>query len=115
MIKADGSEERPLIAEAIDGFAWGPSQRLIVYNTVMTRGLNDLWMINVDGGEKRQLTVGDSYAELAPAWTPEGSRIVFQRADVQGNEAGIWSVAPDGTGLQQLSSVGRAVQVFAVR
>ena len=115
MIKADGSEERPLIAEAIDGFAWGPSQRLIVYNTVTTRGLNDLWMINVDGGEKRQLTVGDSYAELAPAWTPEGSRIVFQRADVQGNEAGIWSVAPDGTGLQQLSSVGRAVQVFAVR
>ena len=115
MIKADGSEERPLIAEAIDGFAWGPSQRLIVYNTVTTRGLNDLWMINVDGGEKRQLTVGDSYAELAPAWTPEGSRIVFQRADVQGNEAGIWSVAPDGTDLQQLSSVGRAVQVFAVR
>ena len=77
--------------------------------------MNDLWVIDVDEGQKRQLTVSDSYVELAPAWTPEGSRIVFQRTDVQGNEAGIWSVTPVGTDLQQLSSVGEAVQVFAVR
>ena len=115
LIKADGSQERSLVAEAIDGFAWEPDLRLIVYNTIKTRGLNDLWVMDVDKGEKHQLTVGDSYAELTPAWTPEGSRIVFQRADFQGNEAGIWSVAPDGTDLQQLSSVGTAVQVFAVR
>jgi len=115
LIKADGSEQRPLVTEAIDEFAWGPGQRLIVYNTVKIRNLNDLWVIDMDRGEKRQLTVNDPYVELAPAWTPEGSRIVFQRADLQGNEAGIWSVAPDGTDLQQLSSVGTAVQVFAVR
>jgi len=115
LIRVDGSEERPLVDEAIDGFAWAPGRRLIVYNTTATRGLNDLWVINVDVGEKHQLTVGDSYVELAPAWTPEGSRIVFQRVDVRGNEAGIWSVAPDGTDLQQLSSVGTAVQVFPVR
>jgi len=115
LIKADGSEERPLVAEAIDEFAWGPGWRFIVYNTVKTEGLNDLWVIDVDGGDRRQLTVGDPYVELTPAWTPEGSRIVFQRVDVQGNEAGIWSVAPDGADLQQLSSVGTAVQVFAVR
>jgi hypothetical protein len=60
--------------------------------------------------------VGDSYVELTPAWMPEGSRIVFQRTDIQqGNKAGIWNVAPDGTDLQQLCSVGAAVQVFAVR
>jgi Tol biopolymer transport system component len=115
LIKADGSEQRPLVTEAIDEFAWGPGQRLIVYNTVKTRGLNDLWVMDMDRGEKRQLTVNDPYVELAPTWTPEGSSIIFQRADLQGNEAGIWSVAPDGTGLQQLSSVGTAVQVFAVR
>ena len=69
----------------------------------------------MDGGEKRQLMVGGSYVELVPVWTPEGSCIVFQRADIQGNEAGIWNVAPDRTGLQQLSSVDAAVQVFAVR
>ena len=61
------------------------------------------------------MTVGDSYVELTPAWMPEGSRIVFQRTDIQGNKAGIWNVAPDGTDLQQLCSVGAAVQVFAVR
>lgn len=115
MIKADGSEERLLVAAAIGEFAWSPSQRLIVYNTAVTRGLNDLWMIDVDRGEKRQLTVDDPYVELAPAWTPEGSRIVFQRIDVRGDEAGIWSVAPDGTDLQQISTVGTTVQVFTVR
>lgn len=115
LIKADGSEERPLVTEAIDGFAWRPGQRLIAYDTVRTRGMNDLWVVNVDSGEKYQLTVGDSYAELAPAWTPEGSRIVFQRVDIQGNEAGIWSIASDGLDLQQLSSVGSTFQVFAVR
>jgi len=115
LIKADGSEKRPLVTEAIDKFGWSPGRRLIVYNTIKSGGLNNLWVINVDRGERRQLTVGDPYVELAPAWTPEGSRIVFQRVDVQGNEAGIWSVAPDGTDLQQLSTVGTAVQVFTVR
>jgi len=115
LIKADGSEKRPLVTEAIDEFAWGPGRRLIVYNTIKAGGLNNLWVMNVDREERHQVTVGDPYVELAPAWTPEGSRIVFQRADVQGNEAGIWSVAPDGTELQQLSTVGTAVQVFPVR
>ena len=59
--------------------------------------------------------MGDSYVELTPAWMPEGSRIVFQRTDIQGNEAGIWNVAPEGTDLQQLCSVSAAVQVFAIR
>jgi hypothetical protein len=74
-------------------------------------------MMDMDGGEKRQLMVGNSYVEFVPVWTPdEGSRVVFQRTDIiQGNEAGIWNVAPDRTGLQQLSSVDAAVQVFAVR
>ncbi len=115
LIRADGSGERPLVAEAIDGFAWSPSRRQIVYSTAVSRGLNELWMIDVDRGEKHQLTMGDFYAELAPVWTPEGSRIVFQRVDIRGNEAGIWSIAPDGTGLQLLASVGTAVQVFPVR
>ena len=48
------------------------------YDTLGWRGdlHSHLFLIGVEGGEARQLTDGD-WDDLAPAWSPDGSRIAF--------------------------------------
>ena len=42
----------------------------------MTKGLTDLFIVDVESGSVRQLT-SDAFADLQPAWSPDGSRIAF--------------------------------------
>ena len=48
------------------------------YDTLGWRGdlHTHLFLMEVQGGEARQLTEGD-WDDLAPAWSPDGSRIAF--------------------------------------
>lgn len=108
LINADGSGQRPLVAEAIRELAWSPVSPEIAYTT--EGGPNDLWLVNAGDGGKRQLTTGDGYYESSPLWTLDGSRVVFLREG-----AGLWSVATDGGDLRQLAPAGNMVEVFAFR
>jgi hypothetical protein len=42
----------------------------------MTRGLTDLFVYDLQAGTLRQVT-NDPYADLQPAWSPDGTRIAF--------------------------------------
>jgi Tol biopolymer transport system component len=107
----DGSGQRPLVAEPIRHLAWNPgSLPLIAYSTT-ANGLGDLWVVNVQNGQKLQLTGGDTSRELTPAWTPDGGAIIFERRGLDDEEQGIWRVSIDGSGLTQLSGAGAALQV----
>ena len=111
LVNPDGSGQRPLVAEQIEGIAWSPGGLpLIAYSTTVN-GVGDLWIVNIQNGQKQQLTGGDTSRELAPAWTPDGNIIVFERRGLQGEEQGIWRVSVDGSGLAQLTGVGAAPQV----
>jgi Tol biopolymer transport system component len=68
----------------------------------------DIFVIKTDGTEQRQLT-NDIHRNRSPRWSPDGKRIAFYS-----NRSGryeVWTIAPDGSGLQQLTytSGGRAV------
>src|SRR5436305_3964051 len=54
---------------------WAPDGHAICF-TGMTRGLTDLFMVDMSSGTVRQLT-HDPYADLQPAWSPDGRRIAF--------------------------------------
>ena len=63
------------------GMKYGPSLSPDSLRIVFARsdGLrSDLWVVNVDGSEERQLT-STSQPEYAPSWSPDGSQIVFFR------------------------------------
>jgi Tol biopolymer transport system component len=75
-----------------------------------------LWLIDVGGGNKRRLLdVTDSQLDLDPAWSPDGSTIAFTRCTFVAPGAGgsikntcaVYSVSPDGSGLQQLAPRSR--------
>lgn len=61
-----------------------------------------LWAVPANGGAPRPITqVGKpSGGHGAPAWSPDGKRIVFVTNDIGLSE--VWSVSPDGNGLQRL-------------
>lgn len=55
----------------------------------------DIWVVNRDGTGLRQLTSGAS-TEDQPAWSPDGTRIVYRSDAESGSD--IWVVNADGTG-----------------
>jgi TolB protein len=98
IINADGTGERQLL----DGYDtwrpdWSPDGRSIVY-----QDYREVAVISVDGGEPTMLAFGES-----PAWSPDGTRIAFARRASSGappEELGIFTMAPDGTGLTRVTS-----------
>ena len=40
-----------------------------------------IWVMNSDGSGQRRLTNDPGFADLAPAWSPDGARIVFSQCD----------------------------------
>jgi Tol biopolymer transport system component len=108
LVNADGSGQRPLVAEPVGNVDWSPTGKpLVAYST----NQGDLWIINVQNGQKQQLTGGDNTRETSPNWTPDGAAVVFARLAPGGGEAGIWKVNTNGSGLVQLSGAGGALQV----
>ncbi len=59
----------------VTGPAFSPDGRQIVFSG-QDGGLSDLYIVNVDGSGLRRLT-NDKYAELQPAWSPNGKTIAF--------------------------------------
>jgi Tol biopolymer transport system component len=66
----------------------------------------DIYLIDADGADTQRVTeVGDA---LDPQWSPDGETIVFTRTTFGPGEplrGDLWSVATDGSGLSQLTTV----------
>ena len=86
--------------------AWSPDGKWIAYHSVARHGI---WLKPVDGGPARQVTEFGS----APAWSPDGRQLAFRSyepsslaaSDWPGDgESTIWTVATDGSQLQQITT-----------
>ena len=107
LIAADGSSRRQLETAAIaaDG-DWSPDGRWIafvaavpyatagpsygIFPTFSANHTADIALIASDGSSERPLTA-TTQTEMAPNWSPDGTRIAFARP------AGLHSIAADGT------------------
>ena len=72
----------------------------------------DIFVIRTDGTALRQLT-DDRHMDRAPCWSPDGKKIAFFSSR-SGSNLEVWTVNPDGSGLQQVTYEGRGRVWFPV-
>ena len=81
---------------------WSPDGEWVAYRD-STRGINEndeIAIARADGSERRIIT-SDPANDWGPAWSPDGSSIVFN-SDRDGGQLRGYLVAPDGTNVRPL-------------
>jgi eukaryotic-like serine/threonine-protein kinase len=87
------------ITQATDHFCWTPGGQVVYSSTVS--GNRDLWIMNPDGTEQRQLTV-DAAVDSAPAVTPDNRYILF--TSYRSRTFQVWRTNLDGSNQIQLTN-----------
>lgn len=73
--------------------------RILYYSKI--KGLRQLFVQNVSGGARRQLTQ-DNSDNRDPSWSPDGRHIVWSKKKLGGNYD-VWIMKADGSGSRQLT------------
>ena len=70
---------------------------------IVYRHFKGLVVINADGTGERKLTNPRRQEDSLPDWSPDGTRIAFQRCT---DDCNVWTVTSSGTGLRRLCPAG---------
>ncbi|MGH7604432.1 MAG: TolB family protein [Gemmatimonadaceae bacterium] len=127
VMDADGTHVKRLTYQpGYDGGAWwSPNGEQIVYRAyhpndekelasyrkllaqrLVRPNKMDLWLMNADGSDQRQITHLGA-ASFGPSWTPDGKRIVFSsnhHTDPKLGNFDLFLINPDGSGLEQVTT-----------
>jgi len=116
VVAPDGSGLRQIVPGETGAVSarFSPTGRQIAFTA--EQGLDhNIWVVNSDGTGLTQLTNGaDDWVSLVPVWSPDGSRLLFQRKHFapgemerfhQPADVTLWSMNADGTDQRQLSAV----------
>jgi len=80
--------------------AWSPDGSRLALATervadpLNREGISELWVVRLDGGEKRRLTEGDA---VGANWSPDGRRIAFWGWREPDWQRDLWTIAADGS------------------
>jgi TolB protein len=83
--------------------AWSPDGKRIAFVTSTGLWEHQIFVMNADGSDVKQVTHDDDAYSLAPEWSPDGSRILFSHFAPHPEDSGIFEMNPDGSNLRRLS------------
>jgi TolB protein len=105
-----GGAPRQLTTEMLENAnpssMWSPDGRFIAYTSRRT-GTRDIWSVDVNSGETRQLT-SDVRDDFSPRWSPDGRWMAF--LSDRGGQQDIWVVPSTGGKAVRVTN-DRAVEV----
>jgi Tol biopolymer transport system component len=90
--------------DGVGGLTWTPAHKLIYSSSV--GGKMNLFMVNDDGGQPRQLT-NSTGEKLFPSVTPDGRYVLF--VNTLAGKTYVWRIDIDGSDPKQLTNTGNEV------
>lgn len=101
----------------VGGSSWSPDGKQLVFeveNSPRGRPANSraLFVVDDDGSDLRQLTPWSLNAGDRPDWSPDGDLILF-KAPAKGQHGNLYTIKPDGSGLEQLTRYPAPRAVFS--
>jgi Tol biopolymer transport system component len=112
LAQADGTRLRRIsgFARWITAARWSPDGRWILFDEREYHSGHDLFIVHPDGtGNRAITTVADGYGSCCGQWSPDGSKILFQRTPLAGrvDRLDLWIVGlEDGKAVQLTHSPG---------
>jgi serine/threonine protein kinase/Tol biopolymer transport system component len=91
-------ESTDIVSEDASQPTISPDGKRVMYVTLPARGRNELWVADIDGGNKAKLATGEALA--AGAWAFDSFHLSFFGAESGSDQA--YVVAADGSGLRQI-------------
>jgi TolB protein len=113
VVNTDGSDLTKLTSGVGNGYgnnypAFSPNGRKIVFTSNRT-GTSQVWVMNADGSDQRQLTFDPQPKDQVPDWSPNGSKIAYL-ADTHGisdvvnpSWGDIWVMNANGSHQHQIT------------
>lgn len=86
--------------------AWSPDGSKITSEVDVGPSESDIFVVNVDGSGRRNLTNRIQLVDREPTWSPDGSQIAFRRLDrTESVGYDLWVMDADGTNQTRLVSI----------
>jgi eukaryotic-like serine/threonine-protein kinase len=116
MLSVDSGEKRRVTTPppSVSGDltpAVSPDGKSVAYKHFESGGVSEIYVAPIAGGSDRRLTTSD-LAKSSPAWTPDGSEVLFLSEN--GSNIGLWRVAAAVGTPTRIEAVGQAVTSFAI-
>lgn len=109
----EGDPNNPTIVTTGSAGAWSPTGNQIAFQAFDDKGLSQVWIINADGSNRRQITK-DVGTHGMPIWSSDGQWL-FYRSDQGGTGWAIYAIRTNGTDARKIidSNVHPDLWVYA--
>lgn len=111
-MKPDGTNRTTIlegswVGHQLERPSWAPDRSKVAFNAYFGDLLNsEILVMNADGTMRKRLT-HDSEPVVGPVWSPDGTRVVYARAD-DGRAWELWVMNADGSDQELLTNASTA-------